>query len=170
MPTNRKLVVAAVSVAAAASAIIAASTGASMASPRTSAASPQITRPATLRLLARGGTFTTVNVTHGKSFPQVGDELIVSQPVYEAAHPRQLAGHLYLIISFVAKGVPPAGTYQQAVLVLKHGEIDAVGAGSSPELAVTGGTGRYDGARGEADARPLSASGNRTSITITLLP
>jgi hypothetical protein len=161
MPKNYKRLIAAVSVAAAASAVIATTAAASTA--------PQAAAVTTLSLQARGGTFTSVNVTHATSFPEVGDELMVSQPVYQAAHPKQLAGHLYLIITFVAKAMPPAGTYQQATLVLKHGEILAAGMGSSSLVAVTGGTGSYDNARGQARTRVLPGPGNRTDITVTLL-
>jgi len=38
------------------------------------------------------------------------------------------------------------------------------------QLAVTGGTGRFQNARGQATVRLLPGKGNRAQITLTLLP
>ena len=45
----------------------------------------------------RGGTSTFVNVRH-LSHPAVGDEVILAQPVFSAAHPSQLTGHGFVTV------------------------------------------------------------------------
>jgi hypothetical protein len=58
-------------------------------------------------------------------------------------------------------------------LVLSQGQIDVAGVrGSSNtfQLAVTGGTGRFQNARGQADVTLLPGPGNKAMITLHLLP
>jgi hypothetical protein len=59
-----------------------------------------------------------------------------------------------------------------ATLVLKDGQIDAAGIqASNPfQLAVTGGTGRFQNARGQATVKLLPGPGNKALITVSLLP
>ena len=151
-------------VAAASAAVVASAAGIAVAS----ASVPHITTATTLRLEARGGTSTFVNVRH-LSRPAVGDEVILAQPVYSAAHPSQLVGHGVVTVIFVA---PPRVSQDHATLVLKNGQIDAAGVeASNPfQLAVTGGTGQYQNARGQATVKLLPGPGNKALITVSLLP
>lgn len=151
-------------IAAASAAVLVAGTGIAVAS----ASGPNITRATTIRLVARGGTSTFVNVRHQKR-PGVGDQIILSQPVFSAAHPGQLAGHGYVTITLV--GRPFVGQIH-ATLVLVGGDIDAAGIEASNrfQLAVTGGTGRFQNARGQATVKTLPGKGNRAQITLSLLP
>jgi len=63
-------------------------------------------------------------------------------------------------------------TQDHATLALRGGEVDAAGIqASNPfQLAVTGGTGRFQNARGQATVRLLPGKGNRAQITLSLLP
>jgi hypothetical protein len=152
-------------VAAAASvAIVLAGAGIAVAS----ASGTAITTATTIRLEARGGTATFVNVRH-LSHPAVGDEVILAQPVFSAAHPSQLAGHGFVTVILVGNN----SEQDHATLVLKQGEIDAAGVqgpGNTFQLAVTGGTGRFQNARGQADVKLLPGPGNKALITLHLLP
>jgi putative NADH-flavin reductase len=132
-----------------------------------SASGTAITTATTIRLEARGGTATFVNVRH-LSHPAVGDEVILAQPVFSAAHPSQLAGHGFVTVILVGHN----SSQDHATLVLKQGEIDAAGvqASNTFQLAVTGGTGRFQNARGQADVKLLPGSGNKALITLHLLP
>jgi hypothetical protein len=127
-----------------------------------------ITTATTIRLEARGGTSTFVNVRH-MSHPAVGDEVILAQPLFSAAHPSQLAGHGFVTVILVGRN----STQDHATLVLRQGQIDAAGVqGSSNtfQLAVTGGTGRFQNARGQAEVKLLPGPGNKALITLHLLP
>jgi hypothetical protein len=150
-------------VAAAAVAVIAAGSGIAVAS----ASGPQITTATTIRLLARGGTSTFVNVRHQPK-PAVGDEVILSQPIFSAAHPAQQVGHGWVTVTLVGG----QATQDHATLVLTGGQVDAAGIqASNPfQLAVTGGTGRFQNARGQATVHLLPGKGNRAQITLMLLP
>jgi hypothetical protein len=133
-----------------------------------SASGTAITTATTIRLEARGGTSTFVNVRH-LSHPAVGDEVILAQPVFSAAHPNQLAGHGFVTVILVGSN----SSQIHATLVLGQGQVDAAGVqGSSNtfQLAVTGGTGRYQNARGQADVKLLPGPGNKALITLHLLP
>ena len=150
-------------VAAAAAAVIAAGSGIAVAS----ASGSQITTATTIRLLARGGSSTFVNVRHQPK-PAVGDEVILSQPIFSAANPAQQVGHGWVTVTLVGGQV----TQDHATLALSGGQVDAAGIqASNPfQLAVTGGTGRFQNARGQATVRLLPGKGNRAQITLTLLP
>jgi hypothetical protein len=133
-----------------------------------SAPGTAITTATTIRLKARGGTATFVNVRH-LSHPAVGDEVILSQPVFSAAHPGQLAGHGFVTVILVGNN----STQDHATLVLSQGQIDAAGvqgSGNTFQLAVTGGTSRFQNARGQADVKLLPGPGNKALITLHLLP
>jgi hypothetical protein len=150
-------------IAAASAAVIIAGTGIAVAS----ASGPDITTATTIRLLASGGTSTFVNVRHQHK-PGVGDEIIVSQPIFRAANPAQQVGHGWVTVTLVGGRV----SQDHATLVLKQGQVDAAGIqASNPfQLAVTGGTGRFQNARGQATVHLLPGRGNRAQITLTLLP
>lgn len=132
-----------------------------------SAPGTAITTATTIRLEARGGTATFVNVRH-LSHPAVGDEVILAQPVFSAADPDQLAGHGFVTVILVGQNAEQ----DHATLVLSQGQIDAAGVqASNPfQLAVTGGTGRFQNARGQADVKLLPGPGNKALITLHLLP
>jgi hypothetical protein len=166
MLKHTKRLLTAASVAAAVTAIAVTGTAVSM-------ASSQISSPTTLKLLVHGGSLTPVNVTHAKAFPQTGDELILVQPVYAAAHPRHVIGSAYITGTFVTKTIsPPAGIREQVTLLLKQGAIELAGVttGNPSTATVTGGTGIYQNARGQATVTTGPGQGNPASITLTLLP
>jgi hypothetical protein len=150
-------------IAAASAALIVAGTGIAVAS----ATGPNITRATTIRLLIRGGTSTFINVRH-QHRPAVGDEVILSQPVFSAANPAQQVGHGWVTVTLVGGQV----TQDHATIVLKQGQVDAAGIqASNPfRLAVTGGTGRFQNARGQATVRLLPGKGNKSMVTLSLLP
>jgi hypothetical protein len=150
-------------VAAASAAVIIAGAGIAVAS----ASGPDITTAITMRLELRGGTSTFVNVRH-QHRPGVGDEFILSQPVFSAANPAQQVGHGWVVVTLVGGRV----TQDHATLVFKQGQVDVAGIqASNPfQLAVTGGTGRFQNARGQATVKTLPGKGNRTRVTLSLLP
>lgn len=151
-------------VAAASAAVTLAAAGVAMAS----TSGPTITTATTIRLVAHGGSFTFVNI-RGQTGPATGDEFIVSQPVFSAAHPAQLAGHLYVTSIIFGRNVAQQA---HATLVLKQGEVDMAGVGTSNpfQFAVTGGTGRFQNARGESTTKLLPGKGHPAMITLSLLP
>jgi uncharacterized protein (AIM24 family) len=150
-------------IAAASAALIVAGTGIAVAS----SAGPNITRATTIRLVIRGGTSTFVNVRHQRH-PAVGDEVILSQPVFSAANPAQQVGHGWVTVTLVGGQV----TQDHATIVFKQGQVDAAGIqASNPfRLAVTGGTGRFQNARGQATVQLLPGKGNKSRVTLSLLP
>ena len=85
-------------IAAAAAAVITAGTGIAVAS----ASGPDITTATTIRLDVHGGTSTFVNVRH-QPHPTTGDEFILSQPVFSAAHPAQRVGHGWVTVILVPR-------------------------------------------------------------------
>lgn len=123
----------------------------------------------TIALYCHGGTSAFLNLAH-KTGPAAGDENILSQPCYNNTSRSQLLGHGYVISTLVSKSAATG----HAVVALKGGDLVATGlesfSGSSFTWAVTGGTGSYDGARGQAVIRPQSGKGNPAVVTITLLP
>jgi hypothetical protein len=152
-------------IAAASAALIVAGTGIAVAS----SSGPNITRATTMRLFIHGGTSTFVNVRHQRR-PGVGDEIILSQPVFSAANPAQRVGHGWVTVTLVEGNVNV--TQDHATLVFKQGEVDVAGIqASNPfKLAVTGGTGRFQNARGQATVQTLPGKGNPTKVTLSLLP
>ena len=150
-------------IAAAAAAVVAATAGIAAAS----VSAPKITSPTTIVLQAHGGSATFVNVAHKKG-PAIGDEVILKQPVFNPAHPAVVVGHGFVTVTFLGKNL----TQDHATLVLRQGEIDAAGIqASNPfKLAVTGGTGLYANARGQATIKLGKGKGNPSTITLSLLP
>ena len=149
--------------AAAAAAAVAATAGIAAAS----VSAPSITSPTTIVLLAHGGSATFLNVAHKKG-PAIGDEIILNQPVFNPAHPAVVVGHGFVTVTFLGKNL----SQDHATLVLRQGEIDAAGVqGSNPfKLAITGGTGLYANARGQATVKLGKGKGNPATITLSLLP
>jgi len=150
-------------IAAAAAAAVAATAGIAAAS----ASAPSIKSPTTIVLLARGGSATFVNVAH-KRGPAIGDEVILKQPVFNPAHPKVVVGHGFVTVTLLGRIL----SQDHATLVLRQGEIDAAGIqGSNPfKLAITGGTGLYANARGQATVKLGKGKGNPATITLSLLP
>jgi hypothetical protein len=60
----------------------------------------------------------------------------------------------------------------RATWALNGGQVDAAGiqATNPFQLAVTGGTGRFQNARGQATIKLLPGKGNRARVTLSLLP
>ena len=93
----------------------------------------------------------------------------MSQPCYDAAHHTQLLGHGYVISTFESSN---AATGHAAVALNGGGIVlDGLESHTGPfTLAVTGGTGSYEGARGQAIVTPQPGKGNQALVTISLLP
>jgi len=165
MLKHGKAVIAGLSIAAAtATAFSITAAGASTAAPRHSSAT-------TLKLLVHGGSLTPVNVTGAKAFPRTGDELILVEPVYATARPKRVIGHAYITATFVTPVIsPPAGLRDEVTLVLQRGAIELAGVTTAnpSTLAVTGGTGIYRDARGQASVTTRRGKGNPASITLRL--
>jgi hypothetical protein len=81
-----------------------------------SASGTAITTATTIRLEARGGRSTFVNVRH-QSHPAVGNEVILAQPVFSAVHPSQLAGHGFVTVILVGRN----SSQDHATWVLRQG-------------------------------------------------
>lgn len=150
--------------AAAAAAVVMATAGIAAAS----GSAPSITSPTKIVLHAQGGSATFVNVAH-KRGPAIGDEVILKQPVFNPAHPKVVVGHGYVIVTLLGGRNL---SQDHATLVLRQGEIDAAGIqGSNPfKLAITGGTGLFANARGQAAVKLGKGKGNPATITLSLLP
>lgn len=102
-----------------------------------------------------------------------GDELILVQPVYAAAHPKQVIGRPYITGTFVTKTIsPPAGIREHVTLVLRRSNVERAGVstGNPFTMAVTGGTGSYQNARGQATVTTGPGAGNPATVTLALLP
>jgi opacity protein-like surface antigen len=161
----RGVVTGAAAVAAAAAVATAGLAAASPALPAASRSQPG-TSWQTITLRVRGGSATFVNIRHKKGYAR-GDEFIGEQPAYYPASPRQVAGHLYVIIALLSA----TATRDEATLTLRHGQIDLAGieAANPFTLAVTGGTGQFAGARGEATMKTENGTGNPGILTVRLL-
>jgi uncharacterized protein (AIM24 family) len=151
-------------ITAAAAAVVLATAGIAVAG----VSAPRITSPTTIVLLAHGGSATFVNVAHRKG-PAIGDEVILKQPVFNPAHPSVVVGHGFVTVTLLGGRNL---SQDHATLVLRQGEIDAAGVqGSNPfRLAVTGGTGLFANARGQATVKLGKGKGNPATITLSLLP
>ena len=150
-------------IATAAAAVVVATAGIAAAS----VAAPAITSPTKIVLHVQGGSATFVNVARKKR-PAIGDEVILKQPVFNPAHPKVVVGHGFVTVTFLGRNL----TQDHATLVLRQGQIDAAGIqGSNPfKLAITGGTGLFANARGQATVKLGKGKGNPATITLTLLP
>ncbi len=154
------VIVAAVAVAGLAGA---AASAASPAHPARQA--PRAAATSTIRLSVHGGSMTFINIRHSKAIG-VGDEIIMAQPAFAAAHPAVVAGHSYVTVVFLTR----AAARVSADLVLKAGDIELSGINASNpfRLAVTGGTGSYAGARGQATVRTGTGKSNPATFVISL--
>jgi hypothetical protein len=105
---------------------------------------------------------------NGKRGVSLGDLLACRGSLRDAGGDR--AGRAHWTCVFL--GSERIGEDCSAVVNLRGGTLQAAGllSHTSPtsEWAITGGTGRYAGARGTVSLRPLSPT--RTSAVITLLP
>jgi hypothetical protein len=115
----------------------------------------------TIVLYSAGGTETDVNVAGTPSLAP-GDEAIEAQPVFNAANRTQQLGQGYVL--FTVLTATTANLH--SVISLKDGQIVLDGlkpiAGEAALVAVTGGTGIYQGAGGQASVQP--ATGTRAAI------
>jgi hypothetical protein len=132
----------------------------------TSSAPAQPAKPETIQLQLHGGSVTFVNIRH-KNGPATGDEYIGTQPAFTAAHPKDLVGHAFVVITLLTKSADRV----EATLVLRQGQLDLTGIEASDPftLAVTGGTGAFTTARGEATIKSRPGKSNPTTITVQLL-
>lgn len=154
--------------AIAASAVAMATAGVAVLVGVAGASTPQITSPQTVKLNIHGGSATFVNASGKKGFA-IGDEIILQQPVFAAANPSKAIGHGYVTITFVSK---KNVSQLHATLILKAGDIDLGGVetGNPFTLPITGGTGLYQNARGEATVKTGPGKGNPATVTLNLLP
>jgi len=117
-----------------------------------------------LHLRIQGGSSTFVNVA-GKKTPAVGDEIILHQPVWRDGHRVGTS-----IVTIVLTGGPTDQIH--ADLALPGGQIDVAGLqltnGNRFTLAITGGTGAYEGASGQVRVHTLQGKGNPTDLTVEL--
>ncbi len=128
------------------------------------ASTPHLTTARTLHLLARGGSSSFVDT--GKTGPSLGDEVILNQPVYWASDPDQLAGRGHVTVVLEGRNA----SQDHAVLVLGEGQVtlDGFQGANSFPLAITGGTGEFQNARGQAWV--ILGAHNTSSITLNLIP
>jgi hypothetical protein len=146
-------------------------TGAAVSAATAATAAPAIKARATMKVNVRGGALTFVNVAQTKSLG-IGDEIVTTQPAYASSHSAKVIGHSYVTILFLTK----SASRVDAELVLKHGSIEFSGinpdsGGTRPfKLAVVGGTGSYDNARGQATVVTGQGKSNPATFTISLLP
>jgi hypothetical protein len=123
-------------------ALIAAAVGAAAATGLTAVGGTAVTGPATIRITDMQASFTIASVGAGR----MGDTEIVRQRLYKPPLTRSI-GRGDLLCTYVdRKGRQCIGTYS-----LPRGKIMVAGAITSRllfEIAVTGGTGLYDNARG----------------------
>ena len=122
----------------------------------------------TISLDCHSGTSAFLNLAH-KSGPAAGDEALLAQPCYDAAHHTQLLGHIDVVGTFESSSAATG----HAVVAFNGGDIvlDGLESSNGPfTIGVTGGTGSYEGARGQATVAPQPGKGNQALITISLLP
>jgi hypothetical protein len=120
----------------------------------------------TLHLVIRGGTSTFVDV--GKKGPSIGDEVILRQNAYLASAPSHRVGTGIVKITLLG-GTHTNLTQDEANVLLPAGQIAVEGIQTSNRsfsLAVTGGTGAYRNAHGQANVT-LGAH-NTSRVTIQL--
>jgi hypothetical protein len=100
-----------------------------------------------------------------------GDEVVLRQRAFDAANAR--VGSLNVHCIAVTGGTEAQATFHcDGNYVLRDGTIAVSaafrGSQSNVRIAVTGGTGAYEGARGSVDSR--ETTGNATRDTVHLLP
>jgi hypothetical protein len=115
-----------------------------------------------LELRDRDTTFRFVDVTPRGERPRAGDNFLITGPLRDQGGNR--AGRLQVV--FVVTNPRREQSQVSATLVLSGGRISATGADTRARVdhfAVTGGTGRYTGARGT-----LTVTERRRSATLLL--
>ena len=115
----------------------------------------------TIRLLARAGSAAFVNVRHQPK-PAVGDEVILSQPVFSAARPAQQAGHGWVTVTLVGGQV----SQYHATLTVSNEDMRCSGnafRGAAVAAAMTAAATAAGCTGGTPASRPASAAaaGNR---------
>lgn len=122
-----------------------------------------------------GGTFKFIDNAPKARNPRnprlsVGDAYLFSSPLFNEANNRTGRLHVYCVVTrggkFARATSQCTGTY-----VLRDGTLAAnavVRGGQLPTIAVVGGTGAYEGARGSITDRRLPRG--RTEATVHLLP
>jgi hypothetical protein len=101
--------------------------------------------------------------------PSLGDEFVTADDVIDGSD--KMIGHTNGVCKLTST---VRGEYQCAqTLYLRNGSVElAMGAGGGTSvftLAVTGGTGRWAGARGEATLRALDENASRSTLTLRLM-
>jgi len=142
--------------------------GGAAASSQATAPAQQVARPRTVTVYLRGGTGTALNLS-GKPGGGIGDLTILNQPAYAGPGGGDRIGSGVVTIISLSK----TQAQLHADLILPGGTIDVAGVEqqSNPfTLAVTGGTGTYQGARGEVTVKllPGSAQANPAALTVYL--
>ena len=100
----------------------------------------------------------------------VGDALIFTTPLFNEANNRIGRLHVYCVVTRGGK-FPRSRSQCNATYVLRDGTLAASGVvrgDQLPTIAVVGGTGAYEGARGSVTDRRLPRG--RTEATVHLLP
>ena len=139
--------------------------------------SGQVSGTRTIRLFeaSGGSTFAFVDdapkTNRTDPHASLGDILAFSNPIFDNARTHRLGLSSAQCITTRAGRVASATYACSGILALKDGMIAVAtlqrGEPETQQLAVTGGTGAYDGARGTVVARMLKSG---TEDTITLLP
>ena len=142
--------------------------GGAAASSQATASTQQVAHPRTVTVYLRGGTGTALNLS-GKPGGGIGDLTILNQPAYAGLGGGNRIGSGVVTVISLSK----TQAQLHADLILPGGTIDVAGVEqqSNPfTLAVTGGTGTYQGARGEVTVKllPGSAQANPAALTVYL--
>jgi hypothetical protein len=136
-----------------------------------SAPSPhaRIATAQTIQLAERGGGVTFIDnppkARHPYQFSS-GDIAIVTRPLYQHG---KLTGTLRLACLFTTS----SADHCTGTATIPGGTIELAGVSNpqpTTDIAVTGGTGNYAGARGSAISKDRPGSGDVADLTITLLP
>ncbi len=135
------------------------------------ASSPGLTAPETMVVTVRGGTSSFINNAGSPNGFDPGDMLILTQPAYRGTGTTRIGTGF---VTLVATGADSAQLH--ASLKLNGGDIELGGiqppADGPFTLAVTGGTGAFQNARGQAMVNVAQGNANPAParITLTLLP
>ena len=122
-----------------------------------------------------GGTFKFVDTAPKAKNPRnprfsVGDALIFTTPLFDEAKTRIGSVHVYCAVTVGGNNFTRASLQCNGTYVLRDGTLAASAAviKGNPKIAVVGGTGAYEGARGSITERELPKE--RTELTVHLLP
>jgi hypothetical protein len=130
------------------------------------ATSPGLTAPKTIALEMRGGTSSSLNLAHKKYFAS-GDVITLDQPAYLGTGKTKI-GRGVVNLELVGN----AFIQVHASVMLHAGEIELSGVepnnANTFTLAVIGGTGAYQNARGEAVVHAVSPNANPVTATVTM--